>query len=209
VHPAGIAVDLRRPPAGPCLSWLRDTLLVLEANGEIEVTEERRPPHFHIAVLRRPGTAPVPGLIDRLLAGQYPSVSMASLDGMEGIERRSTPSFVPLFRAALLPSESLGALTGQELVLQVEPTFTTESAGDVATADSVSVDSVTAPVPAAAKKEKPAPAKNRAKTHTVRSGDTLWDIAKKYDVSVRELQAANNLGRKARIKPKMKLKIPN
>ena len=50
VHPTGIAVDLRRP-SGRCLTWLRRTLLVAERRGRIEATEERHPPHFHLAVL--------------------------------------------------------------------------------------------------------------------------------------------------------------
>jgi len=50
VHPTGPAVDLRRP-SGRCLTWLRRTLLVAERRGKVEATEERRPPHFHIAVL--------------------------------------------------------------------------------------------------------------------------------------------------------------
>jgi hypothetical protein len=50
VHPTGIAVDLRRP-RGRCLTWLRRTLLAAERRGVIEATEERRPPHFHLAVL--------------------------------------------------------------------------------------------------------------------------------------------------------------
>lgn len=50
VHPTGIAVDLRKPQ-GSCLTWLRKTLLVAERRGTIEATEERHPPHFHVAVL--------------------------------------------------------------------------------------------------------------------------------------------------------------
>ena len=50
VHPTGMAVDLRRP-AGRCRTWLRRTLLAAERRGAIEATEERRPPHFHVAVL--------------------------------------------------------------------------------------------------------------------------------------------------------------
>lgn len=50
VHPAGIAVDLRRP-SGRCLTWLRRTLLAAERRGVVEATEERHPPHFHVAVL--------------------------------------------------------------------------------------------------------------------------------------------------------------
>ncbi|HET7230124.1 MAG TPA: DUF5715 family protein [Longimicrobium sp.] len=50
VHPAGIAVDLRKPTRGSCLRWLRQTLLDVEGEGVIEATEERHPPHFHVAV---------------------------------------------------------------------------------------------------------------------------------------------------------------
>lgn len=56
VHPAGLAVDLRRPARGACLAWLRQTLLAVEARGVIEATEERFPPHFHVVVFPRPYT---------------------------------------------------------------------------------------------------------------------------------------------------------
>ena len=54
VHPTGMAVDLRAPRAGRCRDWLRRSLLALEADGAIDATEERRPPHFHVVVLRAP-----------------------------------------------------------------------------------------------------------------------------------------------------------
>jgi LysM repeat protein len=50
VHPTGMAVDFRRPTNSRCLSWLRQTLLSLEAAGVLEAVEERNPPHFHVAV---------------------------------------------------------------------------------------------------------------------------------------------------------------
>lgn len=56
VHPAGIAVDVRKPRNSRCRAWLRDTLIALEDRGVIEATEENRPPHFHIAVFPTPYT---------------------------------------------------------------------------------------------------------------------------------------------------------
>jgi hypothetical protein len=50
VHPTGMAIDLRKP-AGRCRVWLRRRLLAAERRGAIEATEERHPPHFHVAVL--------------------------------------------------------------------------------------------------------------------------------------------------------------
>jgi hypothetical protein len=54
VHPTGMAIDLRKPSNPRCLSWLRRTLGSLDQMGVIEATEERRPPHFHVAVYPRP-----------------------------------------------------------------------------------------------------------------------------------------------------------
>lgn len=48
----------------------------------------------------------------------------------------------------------------------------------------------------------------RYETYTVRSGDTLWDIAQKYDnVSIADLRRLNNLSNSSRIHPGMVLKI--
>jgi hypothetical protein len=71
VHPTGIAVDLRRPSAGPCLTWVRGALAELENKGIIEATEERRPVHLHIAVLVRPGQPVVlPQLVGAAVAAK-------------------------------------------------------------------------------------------------------------------------------------------
>ncbi|PLW95697.1 MAG: lytic transglycosylase [Marinilabiliales bacterium] len=43
--------------------------------------------------------------------------------------------------------------------------------------------------------------------HTVESGDTLWEIAQKYDVTVSQIRAWNNISKAHRLKPGQKLKI--
>ena len=44
--------------------------------------------------------------------------------------------------------------------------------------------------------------------HIVRSGDTLWDIAKEYDgVTVDKIKSLNNISNTKRIKPGQKLKL--
>ncbi len=51
VHPAGIAVDFRKPRKASCLRWLRHNLLIIEKRGDIEATEEHHPAHFHVVVI--------------------------------------------------------------------------------------------------------------------------------------------------------------
>lgn len=50
VHPAGMAVDFRISRSGECRAWLEGTLLGLERGGVLDVTRERNPPHYHVAV---------------------------------------------------------------------------------------------------------------------------------------------------------------
>ena len=93
VHPTGIAIDLRRPPAGPCQTWLRTALAELEQQGYVEATEERRPVHLHVAVLTEPGKiAALPPLASGVLAGAPPRTLRS--DGQ--IAMRSTTPTVPV-----------------------------------------------------------------------------------------------------------------
>jgi hypothetical protein len=85
VHPTGIAVDIRRPNAGPCLNWVRSALSDLEERGLIEATEERHPVHLHVAVLVAPG-APV----------RLPSLT----NGIAAAPRVMTPPSAPVAVAA-------------------------------------------------------------------------------------------------------------
>lgn len=49
---------------------------------------------------------------------------------------------------------------------------------------------------------------NKPSTHTVRSGDTLTGVAKRYGVSVTSLASANGMSREAGIRVGQKLKVP-
>jgi hypothetical protein len=50
VHPTGLAVDLRVSQSGACRSYLEQTLLAKEREGVLDVTRERNPPHYHVAI---------------------------------------------------------------------------------------------------------------------------------------------------------------
>jgi hypothetical protein len=54
VHPAGMAVDLRISDKASCRDWLESTLLGLEGADVLDVTRERMPPHYHVAVYPTP-----------------------------------------------------------------------------------------------------------------------------------------------------------
>jgi hypothetical protein len=72
VHPTGMAVDFRRP-TGNCLTWMRSELVALERRGVLEATEERRPVHFHVAVLQRGSFAPAPAIATATTVAQPPA----------------------------------------------------------------------------------------------------------------------------------------
>jgi hypothetical protein len=50
VHPAGIAIDLRISSRRASRQWLEQTLLEMERAGVLDVTFERNPPHYHVAL---------------------------------------------------------------------------------------------------------------------------------------------------------------
>lgn len=50
VHPAGMAVDFRVPATSKQRAWLEKALLGLENAGLLDVTREKHPPHYHVAV---------------------------------------------------------------------------------------------------------------------------------------------------------------
>jgi hypothetical protein len=53
VHPTGMAVDLRIPKNSTKRAWLERTLLALEDEMVLDVTKERSPAHYHVAVFPR------------------------------------------------------------------------------------------------------------------------------------------------------------
>lgn len=64
VHPAGIAVDLRVSRRAECRAWLEDRLLAMEEADLLDVTKERYPPHYHIALFPAAYTAFIAPLIE-------------------------------------------------------------------------------------------------------------------------------------------------
>lgn len=63
VHPAGIAVDLRISQHPGAREWLESALLALEERGVLDVTRERMPPHYHVALFPEAYAAHVESVI--------------------------------------------------------------------------------------------------------------------------------------------------
>jgi hypothetical protein len=236
VHPAGIAIDLRRPPRGPCLDWTRQALVELERRGIVEATEERRPVHFHVAVLTTPGRPtqlpmlrvarqdPVAKRAAWLAVRESHSVGGNTNDGVVGLtvmhqlahRSRSTQSpwsralapfdrFVRGFTTSPLRAAGANALGlfASAPAIRTRGVVVTEVAGDVAL-DSAKAMDTTSPTTAAAH----VASAKQARTHRVRPGDTLWDIARKYHTRVEALLVENRLPKNAALRPGAVLKLP-
>jgi len=80
------------------------------------------------------------------------------------------------------------------------------AAGSTATLAALAAprDDITAQLP---EHQKPAASK-KPKVHVVKSGDTLWGVARKYGVTVPALASANGLSNKAGLVPGARLEIP-
>lgn len=107
VHPAGMALDLRVPQDAAARKWLEETLLELEAGNLLDVTRERRPPHYHVAVFPEPYEAYVLPKISRELAEAATRMLDVATHAVgtitDGATRPAiTPSFPALAVAALI-----------------------------------------------------------------------------------------------------------
>jgi membrane-bound lytic murein transglycosylase D len=65
-------------------------------------------------------------------------------------------------------------------------------------------DDITAQLP----EHQKSPASKKPTVHVVKSGDTLWDVARRYGVTVPALASANGLSSKAGLVPGARLEIP-
>lgn len=83
VHPAGMAVDFRISRTPACRDWMEETLLSLEKRGMLDITRERHPPHYHVAVF--PGAS-------KAVAALFPATTPA----VAARQDSATPAIVPI-----------------------------------------------------------------------------------------------------------------
>jgi len=192
VHPTGMAVDLRVPQNRSCRSWLERVLVSLEREGVVEATREHRPPHYHLAVFPRPYVRYV-----EAVTGDRPTVRVAASGEGEGeapavrtVAATSTgpPSAAGEYRVrrgdtlwgiARTHGTTVERLVGENglrgRTIQVGQTLRVPVAGSGQVAG-VQGDGV------------------ELLPYRVRSGDSLWAIARAHGTTVNRLMEENRLG---------------
>jgi LysM repeat protein len=186
VHPTGMAADLRIPQKSSCRSWLERTLLSLEGSGVIDVTRERHPPHYHVAVFTQSYEQYVTTMSDS--STEY---VVRRGDTLSKIAGRTGVSIAQLRAANGMSGDLLQV--GQKLQVPGSAPTTANTTSTVASLAPSSTAGEDAPVQAtnvatALVAEAPAEV-----THRVRRGETLWRIANRYGTSVNKLRAQNGL----------------
>ncbi len=182
VHPTGMAFDLRIPSKGSCRTWLERTLLALEKSDVLDVTRERNPPHYHVAVFPEPYTQYV-----LAMSGQSREYIVQRGDTLTAIAARMESS-VPQLRAA-------NDLRGDFITIgqRLQVPGNSVAAVRATPADATSANNVAGAIAANTAATLAANAEPTEITHKVRKGETLWRIANRYRTSVNTLRAENDL----------------
>jgi LysM repeat protein len=185
VHPTGMAFDLRIPQRQNCRAWLERTLLSLEAQGVLDATRERNPPHYHIAVFPQ----------------QY-EVYLASLTGSQReyvVRRGDTLSSIASATGSTVPQlRATNGLRGD--LINIGQKLTIPASGRTVASNSSSATSTATsgtPVAMTVSMTTDIPQRQevsmREVTHQVKRGETLWRIANRYRTSVDALRLENGL----------------
>ena len=196
VHPTGMAVDLRIPKSSKCRSWLENTLLSLERENVVDVTRERYPPHYHVAVYARDYETRVASLGDSKsvtpdttasTVAAIPDASPATVTAQAASEAQVTSFAGSYQRYVVRKGDTLSEIAKRNGVqvaqlravntlrgnlINVGQKLRIPSTGSRSTAVNTMV------------------AANET-THRVNRGDTLWRIASRYGMSVQQLRRVN------------------
>jgi len=164
VHPAGMAIDLRVPRERKCHSWLEKTLLALEKDRVLDVTRERRPPHYHVAVFVERYEVRLARMSGSQRQWHGQSYVVRRGDTLSGISIRTGVRVAQLRLVNGLRSNLIKV--GQKLRLPDENAVASNAGG----ADRLASNEM---------------------TYRVNRGDTLWDIAIRYGTSVQHLRRTN------------------
>jgi len=163
VHPAGMAADLRIPKARQCRAWLERTLLSLEAKGVLDVTRERRPPHYHVAVF----VESYETYVASMTIGGTSQYVVRRGDTLSEISKLSGVSIAQLRAANNLTNDLIRVGQTLQIPASVNGGSSIAGSGQIAAVTNI--------------------------THKVRKGDTLWRIGNRYGTSVSRIMMENEL----------------
>jgi LysM repeat protein len=192
VHPTGMAVDLRIPAKQKCRAWLENTLLSLEQERVLDVTRERHPPHYHVAVYAQQYETRVASIYGSNF-GQ-PVTELRSQT-----EREVTDVVVPVHSATrtaiqrsyvVRKGDSLSKIADRTGVSVPQLRSANSLRGNLINAGQKLRIPSTANVASATSKNNVVAANEF--THRVNRGDTLWTIANRYGTSVKQLRRVNS-----------------
>jgi LysM repeat protein len=192
VHPTGMAADLRIPSKAHCRAWLENTLLSLEKERVLDVTRERYPPHYHVAVYAKQ--------YETRVAAIYGSNFGQPVTELRAQPQRDVAAVTVASRAAArsVTLQSYVVRRGDSLSLIADRTGV--SVPQLRAANGLRGNLINAGqklrIPAAGQGASPAGSRDvvavNTFTHRVNRGDTLWTIANRYGTSVKKLRQSNS-----------------
>lgn len=190
VHPTGMAVDLRIPQKSKCRSWLEKTLLAREKEQVLDVTRERFPPHYHVAVYTQPYAA-------RVAALEAKARQSTTLAQTQATQEIAVSSILTSHQASDQTSHKNYIARKGDSLWKIAAN-TGVSVAELRAANNLQSNRIvvgqTLHIPDAANISTRLRDDNRI-THRVNRGDTLWTIANHYGTSLKKLQQVNNTGR--------------
>lgn len=202
VHPTGMALDLRVSDNRACRAWLERALINLERRGVLEAARERRPPHYHVVLFPSQYVAYV-----RSKAGAGAVAGFRSPESQAAAVAAAvtTTSDAP---AAETSGGTYRVRSGDSLwtIARRFGTTTTalQRANGLASTRIRAGQTLAIPGPGGGGEAAPAVAAE----YRVRSGDSLWEIARRHGTSVAAIQSANGL-RGSSLRPGQTLAIPS
>jgi len=194
VHPTGMAVDLRIPSKSQCRSWLEKTLLSLERENVLDVTRERYPPHYHVAVYARDYETRVAAMSR---SGGAATNNVSPLAAVDGVVNQASVDAVmsgahagSYQRYVVRKGDSLSRIATRNGISVTQlRSFNNLRGNLINVGQKLRIPSVHNHSVAGANSQQDM-ASNEI-THRVNRGDTLWRIANRYGTSVQQLRRMN------------------
>lgn len=195
VHQLGLAIDMRVSWKASCRRWLEASLLQLESAGVVEASREHYPPHYHVVLFPDRYLRHV-----EKLEGERPMLAYAPARPPQGAaaEVVSAEGFQG-YRYVVQTGDSLWSIAQRYGVGLSELRAANDLRGSTLRPGQLLTVPTARPVSGGALAA--------LATYTVRSGDTLWKIARSHGTSPRTLQRVNGL-RTSRIYPGQQLRVP-